>query len=262
MSVATSSWIPRRRIGVAAGLAASLAVAGIAGSAWSPVALLLLAPAIGAGWAAFLMLRIAWQLAPDGGGWERRIHELVAARLSVAPDAEGSVLDIGCGDASLLATILARAPGLSVTGVDLWGDAWDYARSACEVRLAAAGHHATLRRMDAAQLDLPDASFDAVVSVMCFHEVRAPDGSGVRGPLLALREAVRVLRPGGAFVLVDRFADPVAYGTEADLAAVLAGSTGLHRVSLVTALDVPWPLRSKRALGPVELVTGRKAPAP
>jgi SAM-dependent methyltransferase len=258
MSAPTSSWIPRRRIRGAIGLAMGFAVVGLVGCLWSPVALVLLVPALGAGWAAFVMLRIRWQLSPGGGGWERRIHELVVSRLSLPSSSEVSALDIGCGDASLLVTLLAHAPAVTATGIDLWGANWDYAQSACEARLMSLGLRATFRRMDAAHLAFPDASFDVVVSVMCFHEVRAPVGASVRGPLVALSEALRVLRPGGAFVLVDRFGDAADYGNAADIQAVLRSATGLRRESLVSTLAVPWPLRTKRALGPAEVLSGRK----
>jgi len=112
--------------------------------------------------------------------------------------------------------------------------------------------------MDAARLDFPDESFDVVVSVMCFSEERAPRGATMRGPLIALSEVLRMLRPGGAFVFVDRFADAADYGKLGELAAVLAVTSGLRRESLVTTLGVPWPLNTRRALGPVELISGRK----
>jgi len=259
VSVTTSSWIPRRRIRVAVVIALGSALAALAGSLWSPAALLLLVPGLGAGWAAFVMLRIRWQLSTGGGGWERRIHELVVSSLSLPADSQASVLDIGCGDASLLVALVERAPGVGVTGVDLWGADWDYAQSACEARLANLGARATFRRMDAACLDLPDGHFEAVVSVMCFHEVRSPAGSHGRGPLLALGEALRVLRPGGAFVVVDRFGDASDFGGADELAGVLRATTGLRRESLVATLGVPWPLRTNRALGPVEVLAGQKA---
>lgn len=251
MSDETSSWIPRRRIHFVVGLALALAVLGVAGTAWSPAALVLLVPALGAGWAAFVMIRIRQQLS---GGWERRIHELVVARLALTPDARPAVLDIGCGDGSLLVALLDRARGARATGVDFWGDDWDYSQAACEARVTRAGHHATFKRMDAARLEFPDASFDAVVSVMCFHEVKT-----TRGPLLALGEALRVLRPGGTFVLVDRFASPADFGDAAEQATVLAPTSGLHREALVATLGIPWPLSASRSLGPVELLWGQKA---
>jgi len=75
---------------------------------------------------------------------------------------------------------------------------------------------------------------------------------------MALSEALRVLRPGGVFVLVDRFAAAADYGDTAELAAVLRSTTGLRRESLVATLGVPWPLKTKRAMGQVEVLSGRK----
>lgn len=258
MSAGISSWIPRKRIGFAVALALAFAAAGVIGSMWSPAALALLVPALGAGWVAFVMLRIRRQLSPQGGGWQRRIHELVVARLALSSGSQGSALDIGCGDASLLVALLEHAPAVTATGIDFWGSNWDYAQSACESRLSGLGLRATFRRMNAARLEFPNESFDIVVSVMCFHEVKTPPGATIRGPLLALSEALRVLRPGGIFVLVDRFGAAADYGDPTDLAALLQPATGLRRESLVAALSVPWPLNTKRALGPVEVLSGKK----
>jgi SAM-dependent methyltransferase len=259
MSAHTSNWIPRRRIRIAVGLALVFVAAAGVGTMWSPVPLIFVIPALGAGWTAFVMLRIRRLLSPDGGGWERRIHDLVVSRLALPADSQLSALDIGCGDGSLLIVLLQRAPAMRATGIDFWGAGWDYAQSACEARLSRLGLRATFRRMNAARLDFRDGSFDAVVSVMCFHEVRAPRGAKMRGPVLALGEAFRVLRPDGAFVFVDRFADAADFGRRRELASVLRGASGLRRESLVAALGVPWPLKTKRALGPVEILSGRKA---
>lgn len=258
MSAETSHWIPRRRIRIAVSLALSVAAAGLVGSFWSHAALVLLLPGLGASYAAFVMLRIRAQLSPSGGGWERRIHERVVARLALSSEAQLSVLDIGCGSGSLIAAIAEHSPRVVATGVDFWDERWQYAQTACEERLQRLGRCATFRRMDAAQLDFPDDHFDLVVSVMCFHEVQAPPGAALRGPLLALSEALRVLRPGGAFVLVDRFGDAADFGGEAALAAVLQPASEVHRESVVKALGVPWPLSSRRALGPALLLSGRK----
>ena len=258
MSTGTSSWIPRKRIRFAVGLALAFAVVGVVGSVWSRAALAFLVPALGAGWTAFLMLRIRQQLSSGGGGWGRRIHELVVSRLGLSSDSQVSVLDIGCGDASLLVGLLEHASAVTASGIDFWGSNWEYAQSACESRLSSLGLRAAFRRMDAARLEFPDESFDVVVSVMCFHEVRAPAGATMRGPLMALSEALRVLRPGGVFVLVDRFAAAADYGDTAELAAVLRSTTGLRRESLVATLGVPWPLKTKRAMGQVEVLSGRK----
>jgi SAM-dependent methyltransferase len=80
----------------------------------------------------------------------------------------------------------------------------------------------------------------------------------MRGPLVALSEALRVLRPGGRFVLVDRFGDAGDFGDPADLTAMLATLEDLRREPLVATLGIPWPLSSKRSLGPVDILSGRK----
>ncbi|MEO5492699.1 MAG: class I SAM-dependent methyltransferase [Sphingomonas sp.] len=247
----TSNWIPRRRIRLAILIALFFAATAVMGALRSPWALLLLIPAAGAGFAAFVMLRIKRQLS---AGWQQRIHDSVAHRLALAPDAMDAVLDIGCGDASLLATLRRRATGIAATGVDFWGSDWDYAQSACEARLP----DAAFRRMDAGQLDFPDACFDCVTSVMCFHEVPARDGVALPGPLVAVTEALRVLKPGGRFVLVDRFRDTADYGDPAALHAILAAIPDLRRERLIETLGIPWPLNGKRSLGPVDILSGSK----
>ncbi len=52
--------------------------------------------------------------------------------------------------------------------------------------------NAEVRRLDAQALDLPDGSFDAVISNFVFHLLPVPG--------LAAAEVWRVLRPGGRFV--------------------------------------------------------------
>jgi phosphatidylethanolamine/phosphatidyl-N-methylethanolamine N-methyltransferase len=59
------------------------------------------------------------------------------------------------------------------------------------------GRHVDARVMDAHALDFPDASFDAEILHLIIAVV--PD------PARALREAARVLRPGGRVVIFDKF---------------------------------------------------------
>jgi ubiquinone/menaquinone biosynthesis C-methylase UbiE len=104
------------------------------------------------------------------------------------------VLDIGCGT-GLAARAIARRPGFggAITGVDLS----PYLVAAAQ-RLAAEegiADHLEFRAGDVRQLDFPDGSFDALVA----HTLL----SHVEDPLSVLKEAARVVKPGGAIGIFD-----------------------------------------------------------
>jgi ubiquinone/menaquinone biosynthesis C-methylase UbiE len=95
------------------------------------------------------------------------------------------VLDLACGPGNLTRRLAAlAAPGGGVVGVDL-------APGMIELARASAIPNARFDIMDIERLAFPDASFDVAV---CGHGIQfAPDLGQ------ALREARRVLRPGGRF---------------------------------------------------------------
>ncbi len=109
------------------------------------------------------------------------ISEDVVATLDIQPGER--VLDVAVGDGN--AAILAAQRGATVTGIDLTPTQIDRARDRC----AAEGAEVDLRVGNAEDLDVADASFDVVMSVM--GVIFAP------GHAAAARELGRVCRPGG-----------------------------------------------------------------
>ncbi|HEX6886655.1 MAG TPA: methyltransferase domain-containing protein [Candidatus Nanopelagicales bacterium] len=118
-----------------------------------------------------------------------RFYRLVAEELALQPDDE--LLEVGCGSGGLLA--LATQPR-HVAGLDASGIQLGLARGRLADRLAAGTAELVLG--DAMALPWDDDRFSAVACVNTLKFV--PD------PARALREIVRVLRPGGrALVVID-----------------------------------------------------------
>jgi ubiquinone/menaquinone biosynthesis C-methylase UbiE/DNA-binding transcriptional ArsR family regulator len=131
------------------------------------------------------------------GEWDtiRKLHAADAAVEAAILDALGdkpvrSLLDLGTGTGRILELFGPRiARGL---GVDLSLAMLSIARA----RLDRAGlKHCTVRQGDIYDLPAPKDSFDVVIIHQVLHYL--DDGVG------AVREAARVLRPGGSLLVVD-----------------------------------------------------------
>lgn len=124
--------------------------------------------------------------------WSRQLRPAQDLLLRMAQLRPGErVLDVACGT-GLVTFEAARlvGPGGAVTGTDLSDRMVELAAA----RAAAEGvGHVDFARMDAEQLDLADATFDAALSALGI--LYCPD------PLQACREMHRVLRPGGRAVV-------------------------------------------------------------
>jgi ubiquinone/menaquinone biosynthesis C-methylase UbiE len=113
------------------------------------------------------------------------VHVTVIDELAAAPPS--TVVDVGCGTGRLLRAVHARWPEARLIGVDPAAGMVEVAR-----RLTPS---AEFHLAPGEKLPLPDSSADAVLTSVSFHHW-ADQAAGVR-------EAVRVLRPGGRFILAD-----------------------------------------------------------
>jgi arsenite methyltransferase len=119
------------------------------------------------------------------------------------------ILDVGCGRGAVLMLAARRLPAGRAVGADVWRrrDQSGNSRAAAEHNAAAEGLAGRVELVDADARDLPfgSASFDVVVSSLAISNIREAGGRAQ-----ALREAVRVLRPGGRLRIVDDGADRYA----------------------------------------------------
>lgn len=139
------------------------------------------------------------------------ISEATVAALDIQADER--VLDVAVGNGN--AAILAARRGAFVTGIDLTPAQIDRARDRC----AAEGVGVELRVGDAQALDVADASFDVVLSVMGM--IFAPDHAA------AIQELARACRPGGRIAATAWTASGWAVAWRANVAELMpAAPTG------------------------------------
>ena len=94
---------------------------------------------------------------------------------------------------------------------------------------------------DAAALDAPNETFDAVISNFVFHEVRTQ-----KDKFMLVIEALRVLKKGGAFALHDNFENRDLYGDINEFIDILK-EEGISDISYLphteNIIPMPAPLR-------------------
>ena len=126
--------------------------------------------------------------------WTMPAHTYRRVALSTADITPGQyVLDLGCGTGSHASLIQRDHPGAIVVGIDADLDALHFARA----RLAKRGVPVRFLCAAAAALPFATDTFDHVFCSLLLHDLSHANKHR------ALREAARVLRPGGVLHLID-----------------------------------------------------------
>ena len=146
----------------------------------------------------------------------------------------GRVLDLGCGPCKLV-SFLAETYHIQVTGVDISSESFP------ELSPFDGKERIRCIRKDAEHLDfMANESADAVVTKMALHEMEHPEA--------ILREAYRILRPGGEILIVDYPKDSLAqkiwnenYYSLAEIGKLLAEAQFRNiRVTLIEKGQIIW----------------------
>ena len=185
--------------------------------------------------------------------WARYVNQTIPVLQRAAAVQPGErVLDLACGTGEFERRVLEATPEAELVGIDLAPSMVERAQA----KLAGTPG-VRFEQADVHDLPSPDEAFEAVVCANTFHYFSHPEQ--------VLREARRVLRPGGRLVLLDwcrdfwtcRVMDAVlqridpAYQTCYTLAEMrqLLGSTSLrHRYDFRYRFDVVWGMMVVEAI--------------
>ena len=141
----------------------------------------------------------------------RALEDSLISLLRTHWDGKGKVLDIGTGGGRLAVPVAREFPEANVTGVDIWQKAWGAAgltkeRAEKNAAIANVADRCVFQYGSALELPFKDGEFSLVVSAFVFHEISVPDRT------VLIKEALRVLAPGGIIVICDLF--PRGYGVK------------------------------------------------
>ena len=199
---------------------------------------------------------ITWirrQYAFGKGGMMEKVHQYILSNLNF--DGEGTLLEVGCGSGAMTIRAALTWPKARVTGLDYWAAMYNYSKSVCEKNAASegVGSRCTFVHGDANKLDIPDESFDAVISNYVYHNIMGAEKQAL------LLESLRVLKKGGVFVLHDNM-KPSLYG-DMDAFVKKLRDMGFEEVRYVDTAAAIFGSKRRAAvmmLGDSAMIAGRK----
>jgi SAM-dependent methyltransferase len=156
------------------------------------------------------------------------------------------ILDLGCGRGAVLLLAAKRLTSGRAFGVDIWSGVDQSGNSPRSTRVNAEIERVqdciALATADMTALPFPSATFDVIISNVAIHNIRRARR------LIAVDEAVRVLRPGGRLLI-------------ADLKSTRAYIARLESLGMIDVerRNLGWRMWWGGPWGATRLVTARKA---
>lgn len=161
------------------------------------------------------------------------------------------------GNGGLTIKLARKLPSARVTGIDYWGERWEYSKSTCDanVKAESVNDRVVFDKASASKLPFDDGYFDAAVSNLCFHEV-----ADTKNKREVIREALRVVKKGGKFAFQDLFLLKQVYGDVDELVETIE-SWGIAKVEFVETRNesfIPAALKLPFMMGRIGIIKGEK----
>ena len=149
-----------------------------------------------------VFLAVGWAMVWSSRVAKLRLRDQMLDSLALRGDER--VLDVGCGRGLLAIGAAKRLKTGKVIGIDTWnplelsGNSSDAAKA--NVKLEGVADKVRIENGDAQKLVYPDNHYDVVVSNLVLHNLPEQDARAQ-----AIREMLRVLKPGGKLAIFDLF---------------------------------------------------------